>query len=109
MSQTRTTVCCCCRVKQRHGLLLLPCEATATAQQLLPTQLVGGQGLSLAPPLCEAVQALMARLQEQAASASSADPLAGMPLPARCHGLLQLLLEVAWQVRGEGCHGMIGC
>lgn len=61
-------------------------------------QLTVGEGLSLAPPLCEAVQALLARLQEQAAAASAADPLAGMPLPARCHGLLQLLLEVAYQV-----------
>lgn len=67
-----------------------------------PLQLVGNEGLSLAPALCEAVQALLARLQEQVAAASTADPLGGMPLPARCHGLLQLLLEVTWQVSWAG-------
>lgn len=61
-------------------------------------QLTAGSGIGLAPALCEAVQALLARLQEQVAAATTADPLAGMPLPARCHGLLQLLLEVTWQV-----------
>lgn len=62
-------------------------------------QLVMGEGIALAPALCEAVQALLARLQEQVAAASTEDPLGGMPLPARCHDLLQMLLEVAWQVR----------
>ena len=86
-----------CAACAAHAAGLLPCPISP-----LPLQLVMGEGLSLAPALCEAVQALMARLQEQAAAASSADPLAGMPLPARCHGLLQLLLEVAWQVGGRG-------
>ncbi|KAL4853554.1 Nuclear pore complex protein NUP205 [Chlorella vulgaris] len=62
-------------------------------------ELTAGSGIGLAPALCEAVQALLARLQEQVAAATTADPLAGMPLPARCHGLLQLLLEVTWQGR----------
>ncbi|KAL4457392.1 hypothetical protein ABPG75_012257 [Micractinium tetrahymenae] len=61
--------------------------------------LVMGEGIALAPVLCEAVQALLARLQEQVAAASTQDPLGGMPLPARCHDLLQMLLEVAWQGR----------
>lgn len=67
-------------------------------------QLVVGEGIALAPALCEAVQALLARLQEQVAAASTADPLGGMPLPARCHDLLQMLLEVAWQVRSGAGH-----
>lgn len=62
-------------------------------------QLVLGEGIALAPALCEAVQALLARLQEQVAAACTEDPLGGMPLPARCHDLLQMLLEAAWQVR----------
>lgn len=57
--------------------------------------------MGLAPALCKAVQALLARLQEQVAAASTADPLGGMPLPARCHGLLQLVFEAAWQVRRQ--------
>ena len=35
---------------------------------------------------------MLARLQEQVAAAATADPLGGMPLPARCHALLQALL-----------------
>ncbi|KAL4441042.1 hypothetical protein ABPG77_010473 [Micractinium sp. CCAP 211/92] len=61
--------------------------------------LVMGEGIALAPALCEAVQALLARLQEQVAAACTEDPLGGMPLPARCHDLLQMLLEAAWQGR----------
>mgnify|MGYP001810615556 CR=1 FL=1 len=71
-------------------------------------QLVSGEGLALAPALCEAMQALLARLQEQVAAAAAADPLGGMPLPARCHGLLQLILEVAWQVGWGWVKGACG-
>ena len=88
----------------RHGFDRAPASSLTCLGPPAPPapQLVSGPGLGLAPPLCEAVQALLARLQEQVAAAAAVDPLAGMPLPARCNGLLQLMLEVAWQVGWAG-------
>eukprot|EP00887_Chlorella_sp_A99_P002898 scaffold6.g2898.t1 len=58
--------------------------------------LVAGDRAGLAALLCEALAALMARLQEQVSAAATADPLGGVPLPARCHALLRALLAALW-------------
>lgn len=75
----------------------------ATAEDTLEatSHLLRGHGSSLAPALCSSLEALFARLQEQVLAAASADPLTGVPLPARCHSLLGLLCSVLWSGRTQ--------
>ena len=68
-------------------------EATAAVLQ--------GPAAGLAPPLCNALEALFARLQEQAITAATVDLLTGLPLPSRCHGLFSALCSVLWEGRSQ--------
>jgi hypothetical protein len=63
--------------------------------------LLAGPAAGLAPALCGALQAAVARLQERAVAAAAADPLGGLPLPSRCHALLRGLLAAAWAGRAQ--------
>jgi hypothetical protein len=60
-----------------------------------------GPAAGLAPPLCAATEALFARLQNQALTAATLDPLSGLPLPSRLHNLFAALLAVIWEGRGQ--------
>ena len=68
----------------------------ASARHARPAKTLHGPTphTTLHPP-----QALLARLQEQAAAAGAADPLGGTPLPSRCHALLRGLLGALWEGR----------
>jgi Nuclear pore complex scaffold, nucleoporins 186/192/205 len=63
--------------------------------------LLEGPAAGLAPPLCSATEALFARLQDQALTAATLDPLSGLPLPSRLHNLFAALLTIAWEGRGQ--------
>lgn len=60
-----------------------------------------GPAAGLVPALCGAAESLFARLQDAALAAATIDPLCGLPLPSRCHGLLTGLLAVAWDGRSQ--------
>lgn len=60
-----------------------------------------GPAAGLASPLCAATEALFARLQNQALTAATLDPLSGLPLPSRLHNLFAALLAVIWEGRGQ--------
>jgi hypothetical protein len=78
---------------------LLLCLAEDTLRAL--AALLAGPGASLAPELAATAAVVFARLQEQVAAAATADPLGGLPLPARCHSLLGALLAAVWAGRAQ--------
>ena len=78
-------------------LIITVLEHTLQAASMLLSSPAAG----LAPPLTGSIQALFARFQDQALAAATADPLAGLPLPARCHMLFAALLNVGWEGRSQ--------
>jgi hypothetical protein len=65
------------------------------------TALLAGPGAALAPELAATAAVVFARLQEQVVAAATANPLGGLPLPARCHSLLGALLAAVWAGRAQ--------
>lgn len=78
-------------------LCMTVCEESLAGIMVLLT----GPGAPLASPLGQSLQTLTIRLQEQVAEAATADPLAGLPLPSRCHALLEGLLTAMWEGRAQ--------
>lgn len=57
------------------------------------------QSHELAIPICEAIQGLMARFQEQVAMVLGLDPSMALPIPERSLDLLRKLLEILWEYK----------
>lgn len=78
-------------------LLLDASEAALTGVENL---LSSSHGAQLAVPLCGAIQALMARLQEQSSlggGAGMVDPSSALPIPERSVSLLKHILSSLWK------------
>jgi len=75
-------------------------DATEAALTGVENVLSSSHGAQLAVPLCGAIQALMARLQEQSSlggGAGMVDPSSALPIPERSVSLLKHILSSLWK------------